>query len=58
MVVDLDNEELPLTVCDSSEELAKKIGVSSGTIRRAIQRAHLNGYKCRYVKVEVNDDED
>ena len=48
-----DKYELPIMVCDSSAELAKKLGVRADTVRSTICRAERNGWKCRYARVKV-----
>lgn len=56
MMVDLNDNELPLAVADSAAELARLAGAREATIRANISNSRRLGYRCRYVKVEVEDD--
>ena len=38
------------------EELARMVGRSSNSISSAVHHARTRGYKSRYVKVEIEDD--
>lgn len=52
-----DKYELPLAVADSLSILARKLGVSTNTIHSAMSHCRKKGYKCRYVKVVIDDKE-
>lgn len=56
MEVTKDEYELPLAVAYSVRELAELRGMKENTIRNAMHRARINGRKCRFIKVEVEDD--
>ena len=56
MKVDLDNNEEPLAVADTTRELAKMCGVKRESIMQMVSRARRKGWKCSYIKIE--DDED
>lgn len=56
MLVSSDKYELPMIVCDSVIELAKKVGRTPDEIYSAMSRAKKRGGRCRYVKVEVEDE--
>lgn len=65
MEVTPDEYELPLKVADSGGELARMYGLSPDTIYSSIshyknrkrRNARLRERKRKFVKVEVNDDE-
>lgn len=57
MMVSMDKYELPLIVCDSAAELARRIGVPQVNIRSAISKAKNRGYRCKYVKVAIDEEE-
>lgn len=57
MKVSMDKYELPLIVCDSAAELARRIGVPQVNIRSAISKAKRRGYRCKYVKVAIDEEE-
>lgn len=56
MLVTKDKYELPLVVADSVAELAKKLSVSPNVIYSIMSHAKKKGRKCRYVKVEYEDE--
>jgi hypothetical protein len=58
MQVTMDEYELPLVVARSSGELARLVGVSNSTVAALVSNAKRRGCRCRYVKVEVDDDEE
>lgn len=58
MFVTKDKYEMPLAVADSVGELGQLIGRKKSTICSAMSRAKRRGTRCRYVKVEVEDDDD
>lgn len=54
MKVTKDKYELPLAVADSIVELAELIGIKADNIYSTISHARKKGYKCCYVKVEID----
>lgn len=58
MQVTLDEYELPLAVADSSTELARMLGLRRDSVRSSMCHCKKKGWKCSYVKVEVEDDDD
>lgn len=58
MKVTSDIYELPVLIADSAKELAKMDGNKSVNIRTAIRNAEKKGYKSRYVKVTLDDEEE
>ena len=58
MEVTTDDLELPLVVASSAEELARKIGKRRKNIYSAISKAKARGYRSKYVKVEVEEEND
>ena len=57
MKVSMDKYELPLIVCDSAAELARRIGVPTVNIRSAISKAKKRGHRCRYVRVVIDEED-
>ncbi len=57
MEITKDDLELPLVVASSAEELARKTSKTTNNIYSAISKAKTRGYRSRYVKVEVNEDD-
>lgn len=57
MLVDLDNKELPIMVCDSAKELAKECGVRASTVSTAVLRANTGKCRSRYVRVRIPEEE-
>lgn len=57
MKVDLNDDERPLVVADTSGQLAIKCGVKSESIIQSISRARKHGWRCCYVKVEEDENE-
>lgn len=57
MLVTLDEYELPLVVADSAGDLARILGTVPGNIYSNIHHCRAAGYRCKYVKVEVDDEE-
>ena len=53
MKITTDRYELPVAVADTGEELAKMCGVSINNVYNTIRSARIHGYKCQYVRVEV-----
>ena len=58
MKVTRDIYELPVLIADSAKELAKMDGNKSVNIRTSIRNAEKKGYKSRYVKVTLDDEEE
>ena len=58
MEVDLKNKELPLRVADRARDLARMKGIAPTGVTNAYSRARKLGQRCRYVKVEIEEDED
>ena len=57
MMVTLDEYELPLVVADSAGDLARILGTVPDNIYSNIHHCRAAGYRCKYVKVEVDDEE-
>lgn len=59
MLVSSDRYELPIYVADTPEELSKLCGATVSTIKTSVSKArHGRIRRCRYVKCEVEADED
>ena len=56
MLVSNDKYELPLMVEDSAAELSRRLGLHPNTVANTISCDKKRGYRCRYVKVEIDDD--
>lgn len=56
MMISNDKLELPLAVADTIRELARLVGTRENCISSAISHAKKRGYKCRYVKVAIDDE--
>lgn len=56
MLVTTDKYELPLIVADSIAELAREIGRTPTDLYSAMSRARKRGGRCKYVRVEVEDE--
>lgn len=57
MEVDLKNKELPIRVADKARDLARMKGISPTGVTNAYSRARRTGQRCRYVKVEIEEDD-
>lgn len=57
MLVSKDKYELPLMVCDSVAELARRTGSTQNNIYSAISKGKKRGNRCQYVKVTINEEE-
>lgn len=57
MKVSKDKYELPEAVADSIKEMAVLQGITPNAIHSAFSQEKNNGIKCRFVKVEIDDDE-
>lgn len=55
--VSRDKYELPEMIDDSQKELEVTLRLRPGTIKRIRSRAKRNGYRCCYVRVDVEEDE-
>lgn len=53
-----DEYELPVVVAESAKELARLTGTTENSIRSAITKAARRGNRCKYVKVEVDDQDE
>lgn len=58
MEVDLKNKELPLRVADKARDLARMKGIDPRSVSNAYCRAKRLGEKCRYVKVEIDEEDE
>lgn len=58
MEVDLNNKELPIRIADRARDLARMKGIDPKGVSNAYSRAKCRGTKCRYVKVEIEEDDD
>lgn len=56
MLVTADKYELPLIVADSIADLAREIGKTPTDLYSAMSRARKRGGRCKYVRVEVEED--
>lgn len=56
MEITLDKYEFPKAVADTRKELAEIIGVRPKSISEHISRCKRLGIKCRYIKVEIEDE--
>ena len=57
MSVTSDKYELPIMWEESARKLADKIGIPRNYIHSAISNAKKHHQRCKYVKVEVEDDD-
>lgn len=57
MKVSMDKYELPLIVCDSVAELARRTGSTQNNIYSTISKAKSRGTRCKYVKVAIDEEE-
>lgn len=55
LYVTKDEYELPIIVADSAGQLALRLGIPRNNIFTAINQARKKGYRCRYIKVEVDE---
>ena len=58
LLVTADELELPVAVADTAGQLADMIGVRVNNIYSAISNAARFGYRCQYVKVEIEEDDE
>ena len=58
MRVSDDEYELPEVIGNSASDLARKCNTTKNTIVTAISNARKHGYKCRYKRVQIMEDED
>lgn len=56
MLVSRDKYELPIIVADSAGILARKLGIQPHSIMSTMINAKMQGYRCQYVKVEYDED--
>lgn len=57
MLVSPDQYELPLMVCDTASELERRCGLPHSAVCSCIRKAQLRGYRCKYVKVQIPEEE-
>lgn len=57
MQVTRDKYEFPVAIADSIPELANMIGKSPNTIKSYMSRCKKIGRKCRYIKIEIEEEE-
>ena len=53
-----ENYDLPLIIAESAREMAEKRGIKKSSVYQIISKARRLGYRCRYVVVDDEDDED
>lgn len=58
MQISKDEYEFPLAIADSIQELAEIIGKSPATIGSYISRCKKSGRKCRYIKINIEEEEE
>ena len=61
VMVTMDRYQTPLLIADSVPEMAKKCGVSKRTIYKSLrnlENGNLGKKKCRFYRVEIDEDED
>ena len=58
MKVSKDKYELPEAVADSAGELARMLGITENAVYCGMSVAKKHGYRCRFVKVEIDDKEE
>lgn len=56
MEITLDDYELPVAIAESRVRLAEMVGVEPETISEQICRYRKHGMKCKYIKVEIEDE--
>lgn len=58
MEVDLKNKELPTgRMSNTSRGLARLCGINPTGVANAMSRSRRTGQRCRYVKVEIEEDD-
>ena len=57
MQVTMDKYELPVAIADSAAELARMVGVKPNTVLKSIYYSKKHGWKSRYKKIEITEDE-
>lgn len=55
--VTLDKYEFPVAVADTAEQLANLVGCSQNNIYSCVSHAKRYGYRSRFVKVEIEEDD-
>lgn len=55
MEVTKDKYELPVAVADSAKELGALIGLDAATIYSVMYHCKIKGFKCKYIKVDLED---
>lgn len=58
MEVDLKNNELPTgRMSTTSAELSRMCGLNPRAVADAVRKARLQGRKCKYVRVEIDEED-
>jgi hypothetical protein len=57
MKVDLKNKELPIKFADTAAELSRMCGLRNGAVSDAIRKAALKNRPCKYVRVEIDEED-
>lgn len=52
-----DKYEHPVAIADTAGELARMIGVKPNNIHSAMSQARKKGCWCKYIKVEIEEDD-
>ena len=55
MMVSNDKYELPLCVCDTAHELARKVGLSENYVYNAVWKGRHGLRKSRIIRVDVDE---
>ena len=58
MEISRDIYELPLIVTETSRELANLCNTTVDNIHSCMSKAKKNGHRCRFVAVDIDDEED
>ncbi len=53
-----ENYDLPLGVFDTAEELAGYVGIKAKSVHETMSRYNREGKPCRYIRVEIDDEEE
>lgn len=58
MLVTMDRLRLPIALFDRAEDLARHCGVSVNAIYSGVSHAKERGHRSKYVKVEIEEEDD
>ena len=58
MQVTKDKYELPIAVADSVKMLSIMRHVKEGSIYNAMHEAKIRGTRCKYIKVDIGDEDE